>query len=181
MFTFISVVTCRGSPIGWVYVHRLHHAYSDTDKDPHNPKILGFKLFGLGHIQNTNFNKFIVKDFLNKEQMDINKYYVLAILSYILILAIINPVLVYFAWALPVVLVQLAQNSFNYVGHLYGYRNFETGDTSTNNIFMFPFILGDAWHNNHHKNPALASNKVKSFELDPAASIIKLIRCNHDR
>jgi stearoyl-CoA desaturase (delta-9 desaturase) len=77
---------------------------------------------------------------------------------------------------MPVVLVQLSQNSFNYFGHMFGYRNFQTNDNSTNNAFLFPFILGDAWHNNHHKNPASISNKVKSFELDPAASIINLIK-----
>jgi stearoyl-CoA desaturase (delta-9 desaturase) len=174
--TFISIIICRGSPIGWVYVHRLHHAYSDTDKDPHSPEILGFKLFGLGHLQEKNFNKFIVKDLLTKEQLDINKYYVLIVILYVLLLAIFNLEIAYFAWALPVVLVQLSQNSFNYFGHMYGYRNFDTDDTSTNNVFMFPFILGDAWHNNHHKNPALLSNKVKPFEIDPAASIINVIK-----
>lgn len=177
LFTFISVIVCRGSPIGWVYVHRLHHAYSDTSNDPHAPSMLGFKLVGLGHISSAcKFNKFIVKDFLNEEQMNINKYYVLIVINYILLLVMIDVNLVYYMWALPVVLVQIVQNSFNYFGHMYGYRNFNTTDDSTNNIYLFPFILGDAWHNNHHKNPALPSNKVKAFELDPAASIINLIK-----
>ena len=178
LFTFISVIMCRGSPIGWVYIHRLHHGFSDTDKDPHSPANLGFKLFGLKHIDNTsaNINKFIVKDLLNQEQLNFNKYYLLYVFSYILLLAIVDIQLVYFLWALPVVLVQISQNSFNYFGHTFGYRNFETNDNSTNNAFLFPFILGDAWHNNHHKNPALISNTVKSFEIDPAATIINLVK-----
>ena len=24
-------------PLGWIGIHRMHHAYSDTDKDPHPP------------------------------------------------------------------------------------------------------------------------------------------------
>jgi stearoyl-CoA desaturase (delta-9 desaturase) len=178
LFTFISIIICRGSPIGWVYIHRLHHAYSDTDKDPHNPKILGFKMFDLKHIneQDSKFNKFIVKDLLTKEQLNINKYYLLYLFFYISVLAIIDIQLVYFLWALPVALVHISQNSFNYFGHMHGYRNFQTDDTSTNNLLLFPFILGDAWHNNHHKNPALISNKIKSFEIDPAAFIINLIK-----
>jgi fatty-acid desaturase len=31
LFTFIAILTGRGSPLGWVYVHRQHHAYSDTE------------------------------------------------------------------------------------------------------------------------------------------------------
>jgi len=66
LFTFISVIMCRGSPIGWVYIHRLHHGFSDTDKDPHSPKHLGFKLFGLKHLTNHSdkINKFLVKDLM---------------------------------------------------------------------------------------------------------------------
>jgi stearoyl-CoA desaturase (delta-9 desaturase) len=76
LFTFISIIMCRGSPIGWVYIHRLHHAYSDTDKDPHGPKILGFKLFGLKHLTNHSdkINKFLVKDLMTEEQLNINKH-----------------------------------------------------------------------------------------------------------
>lgn len=178
LFTFISVIMCRGSPIGWVYIHRLHHGFSDKDKDPHSPKILGFKLFGLNHLtkHSDKINKFLVKDLMTEEQLNINKYYLLYIIAYVTILASINIQLVYFLWALPIVLVQLSQNSFNYFGHMFGYRNFQTDDASTNNIWLFPFILGDAWHNNHHKNPALISNKVKAFEIDPAATIINLIK-----
>jgi stearoyl-CoA desaturase (delta-9 desaturase) len=169
---------CRGSPIGWVYIHRLHHGFSDTDKDPHSPKILGFKLFGLKHLTNHSdkINKFLVKDLITDEQLNINKYYLLYVIAYVVLLAVVDIQLVYFLWALPVVLVQLSQNSFNYFGHKFGYRNFQTDDASTNNVWLFPFILGDAWHNNHHKNPALISNKIRSYELDPAAVIINIIK-----
>jgi stearoyl-CoA desaturase (delta-9 desaturase) len=178
LFTFISVIVCRGSPIGWVYIHRLHHGFSDTDKDPHSPKHLGFKLFGLKHLTNHSdkINKFLVKDLMTEEQLNINKYYLLYVIAYVTTLAVIDIQLVYFLWALPVVLVQLSQNSFNYFGHMIGYRNFQTEDASTNNVWLFPFILGDAWHNNHHKNPALISNKIRDFEIDPAAAIINIIK-----
>jgi len=29
------------SPLTWAGVHRMHHAYSDTPKDPHSPKHMG--------------------------------------------------------------------------------------------------------------------------------------------
>src|SRR5437868_14105447 len=32
-------------PKGWVCMHRLHHAHSDTERDPHSPRHGGF--FGI--------------------------------------------------------------------------------------------------------------------------------------
>ena len=32
-----SIPTSLGSPAMWCSVHRMHHSYSDTDRDPHNP------------------------------------------------------------------------------------------------------------------------------------------------
>jgi stearoyl-CoA desaturase (delta-9 desaturase) len=175
IFTFISILTGRGSPIGWVYVHRLHHAFSDTDKDPHGPKTIGFKLFGFKPIEHK-FNAFIVKDLMNASQIFINKYYLLIILCWLILLSIIDINLVYFTWILPVFMVQLSQNSFNYFAHKYGYRNFETKDNSTNNIWLWPFILGDAWHNNHHGNSEKFSTKIKKYEFDPVSNFINFIK-----
>jgi stearoyl-CoA desaturase (delta-9 desaturase) len=44
IFTLIAILAGRGSPLGWVYLHRQHHAYSDTEKDPHSPKNVGYKI-----------------------------------------------------------------------------------------------------------------------------------------
>ena len=177
VFTFISILTGRGSPLGWVYIHRLHHAFSDTGKDPHGPKTMGFKLFGFKPIEaKTKPNLFIVKDLMNPHQMFINKYYLLIIITWLIVLSVINVQLVYFTWILPVFLVHISQNSFNHFAHLYGYRNFETKDHSTNNIWLWPFILGDAWHNNHHANADKTTTKIKKYEFDPVANFINLIK-----
>lgn len=177
LFTFIAILTGRGSPMGWVFIHRLHHAFSDTDKDPHGPKTMGFRLFGFKPIETkTKPNVFIIKDLMNPTQMFINKYYLLIIIGWLLILGTIDNSLIYFTWILPVFLVQFSQNSFNHFAHLYGYRNFETKDNSTNNIWLWPFILGDAWHNNHHANADKITTKVNKYEFDPVATFINLIK-----
>lgn len=176
VFTFIAILTGRGSPIGWVYIHRLHHAFSDTAKDPHNPISTGFKLVGFKPTEPSKANIFLVKDLMNPAQIFINKYYLLILLSWITILGLIDLSLVYFTWILPVFLIHLSQNSFNHFAHTHGYRNFNTEDNSTNNLFLWPFILGDAWHNNHHANAAKISTKVRSYELDPVSVIINLIK-----
>jgi stearoyl-CoA desaturase (delta-9 desaturase) len=176
--TLIAIMSGRGSPIGWVYVHRIHHAYSDSEKDPHSPKNLGFKLFGFKHIEEHSgkMNYFLVKDLMNPIQLKINEYYFLIILIAALSLSLLNPSMLYFIWILPVFLVQLSQNSFNYFAHTSGHRNFDTKDNSTNNIWLWPLILGDAWHNNHHANAAKYSTKVRTYEFDPVAILINIIK-----
>lgn len=177
IFTLIATLAGRASVLGWVYVHRLHHAYSDTDKDPHSPKTIGFKLFNFKHIESTSgkMKVFMVKDLMNKEQIFMHDYYFAIILVFVGLLSLISIQLAYFVWVLPVFLIQLSQNSFNYFAHTYGYRNYETTDTSTNNVFLWPLIMGDAWHNNHHGNPAVMSTQLKWWEIDPAKYIIRII------
>lgn len=176
--TLFAILAGRGSPLGWVYVHRLHHAYSDQEGDPHSPHNLGFKLFGFRHIEDHSgkMKVFLVKELMTKEQLFINKWYFAIILTWLVILGTVNISLIYFAWILPVMLVQLSQNCFNYFAHMHGHRNFETKDTSSNNIWLWPFILGDAWHNNHHANAAKYDTKVLWWEFDPVSVVISLIK-----
>lgn len=178
IFIILSVLSARGSPIGWTYLHRLHHTSSDTTNDPHSPKYLGYKLFGFGHyksIESEKMKVFLVKDLMTPSQLFIHKFYILLIFSFVLLLGLINIELLYFAWILPVTAVNISQNNFNYFGHMYGYRNFNTKDDSRNNLWLFPFILGEAWHNNHHHNPGKASTKISKYEFDPLTSVINLI------
>jgi stearoyl-CoA desaturase (delta-9 desaturase) len=178
-FTLLAVLSGRGSPLGWVYLHRKHHAYSDTEKDPHSPKFLGYKIFGFGHYRNQEeepMQLFMVKDLMTKEQLFIHKWYMVIVLLIVTLLACVNIETLYFVWILPIFLVQLSQNNFNYFGHMTGYRNFVTRDNSKNNLWLFPLILGEAWHNNHHNDPKNMSTTVKKFEIDPIHWFILLIK-----
>lgn len=178
IFTLIAILCGRGSPIGWVYVHRLHHANADTENDPHSPNKLGFKIFGFKHIEehSKKMNYFLIKELIDPIQLKINKYYFLIILTYVFLLGFIGLDFLYFTWILPVFLIQISQNCFNYFAHKHGYRNFDTKDNSTNNTWLWIFILGDAWHNNHHKDPKNMNTKIKKYEFDPLGSFINLIK-----
>lgn len=177
-FTVFAVVAGRGSPLGWVYIHRIHHATSDTEKDPHSPHFDTFKFIGFKPVYDDTkkINYFIVKELLTPTHIKIDKYYMLLILAYVVLLGLIDLNLIFYVWAIPVFMVSVTQIAFNYFAHMYGHRNFETKDRSTNNIYLWPFILGDAWHNNHHAHAEKVSTKVRSFELDPLASVISLVR-----
>ena len=177
-FTVLSVLAGRGSPLGWTYLHRKHHIYSDTEKDPHSPKYLGYKIFGFNHYKKQEEEKmqiFIVKDLITKDQLFIHKWYMVIMLSFICLFVLVNVELFYFAWVLPAFLVHLSQTNFNYFGHKNGYRNFVTKDDSRNNIWLFPILLGEAWHNNHHNNPKALITSVQQHEYDPLSLFIKII------
>jgi stearoyl-CoA desaturase (delta-9 desaturase) len=179
VFTLIAVLAGRGSPLGWVYLHRQHHAYSDTEKDPHSPKYLGYKLFGFDHYKKQEEHKmqiFLIKDMISPAQLFTHKWYIAIISVFCILLASISIELLYFGWILPALLIQFSQSNFNYFGHTYGYTNYETRDHSKNNLFLFPIILGEAWHNNHHGDPLNASTRVKKHEIDPVYWVINLLK-----
>jgi stearoyl-CoA desaturase (delta-9 desaturase) len=177
MFTVIAVLTGRGSILGWVYLHRLHHAYSDQERDPHSPHNLGYKMFGFGHMkkQEGEMKIFLVKELMTPEQLFIHKWYMLLLIPVLIIFALIDLQLFYWAWIVPAMLIQFSTSNFNYFGHTHGYRNYETKDQSRNNILLWPIILGEAWHNNHHADAKNFSTRHKFWEIDPLEWLIKLI------
>lgn len=178
IFTTIAVLAGRGSILGWVYLHRLHHAYSDQDKDPHSPYNLGYKLFGFGHMkkQEGEMKIFLVKELMTPSQLFIHKWYMLLLLPIVIFIGILDLQLLYWLWIVPATLIQLSTSNFNYFGHTAGYRNYDTKDQSRNNPWLWPIILGESWHNNHHGDAKNFSTRHKFWEVDPLTWIINLIK-----
>lgn len=178
-FTLIAILATRGSPLGWVYVHRKHHQNADTGDDPIGPVSHGYRVFGfydkMVNSYESDMNPLLVKSLMNKEQLFINNYYWLIIAAAILPLAYISPEIVYFVYVLPVIVLELNLNIFNYSAHSLGYQNYPTKDDSKNNPLMFILNLGEAWHNNHHGKPGKTTTKVKWWEFDPVYGIMKMV------
>ena len=66
--------------------------------------------------------------------------------------------------------------SVNSVSHVFGYQNYkDTHDHSKNNWLVALIAVGEGWHNNHHADPASASNQHKWWELDVTYWNIKLL------
>jgi stearoyl-CoA desaturase (delta-9 desaturase) len=175
--TWFGLMAGRGSVIGWVHVHREHHAFSDTTKDPHAPSIKKWRVF-FPHLLDygKNFNLRLVRDLLNKTQNNINKYYMLLVVGWVLLLALIDIRLAYFGWFVPIAITQFVLNSFIYFGHTYGYRSHARKDESKN-LWPFGILLwGEGWHNNHHKNPNKWNMQEHWWEIDLIAPLIKVIK-----
>jgi stearoyl-CoA desaturase (delta-9 desaturase) len=70
----------------------------------------------------------------------------------------------------------LLQTSVTHIPQM-GYRNYAVKDDSINSPWLFPLILGEAWHNNHHgegRNPNYGGRRW--WEIDPTFWFIQLIR-----
>ena len=76
-FIIISLLSLRGSPIAWAYLHRAHHEHVDTKNDPHTPVGRKFNFFGLLD-ENNKSNEikiFKIRSMMTKEHLFINQYY----------------------------------------------------------------------------------------------------------
>ena len=63
----------------------------------------------------------------------------------------------------------------NWFGHIYGYVNFKMKNTSKN-LFRFDFLMmGEGYHNNHHKHASRANFGVKWYEIDVTYQIIRVL------
>jgi stearoyl-CoA desaturase (delta-9 desaturase) len=59
---------------------------------------------------------------------------------------------------------------------VYGYRNFEVGDTSKNFLPFDFLMMGESYHNNHHKYGSRANfGGIRWHEIDPTYQVIKVL------
>ena len=64
----------------------------------------------------------------------------------------------------------------NWFAHKYGYRNFEVGDTSRNFLPVDFLMMGESYHNNHHKHGSRANfGGVRWHEIDPTYQVIRIL------
>jgi stearoyl-CoA desaturase (delta-9 desaturase) len=64
----------------------------------------------------------------------------------------------------------------NWFAHKYGYRNFEVGDTSKNFLPVDFLMMGESYHNNHHKYGSRPNfGGIRWHEIDPTYQVIKLL------
>lgn len=189
IFAYITMGSSYLSPRSYAILHRMHHAYTDTEKDPHSPKY--FK------------NIFAMMDHTAKVYSDIDRGSVIieerfeknlpsrkgldkwgqSRWSRLIWIGIYATFFILFAthwwlyFLLPVIILMSPVHGavINWFAHKYGYRNFNLKNTSRNLIPIDFFMLGERYHNNHHKFASSINFGVKWFEIDPVYYIILLL------
>lgn len=173
----LGTLSTTGRLISWVAIHRFHHVHTDTELDPHSPKYIGWLRSFTFDYTRVYIDKKYVKDLMtNQTCLFFHKNCIDIIMIYIFLLAIIDPMLIIFAWGLPAGVAIFGLGSATLFGHIHGYVTHNTGDNSRNSWISSILSLGDGWHNNHHAHPYRYCQTEHWWELDPPAWIIWLIK-----
>lgn len=156
-YKVLSVMSCfclTGSPLSYAYIHRMHHAYTDGDKDPHSPKHGILKsLFGMHEPEKFHGN--MIRDLLRDPfQMFLHNYYLLTLLIIMGIVALLSPSILIYGLLIPGILSGMTSRLHNWVTHepRFGYKSFHTNDNSRNVPWLnaISCFTGEGWANNHH-------------------------------
>ena len=197
----LGMCNLQDSPARWVAIHRLHHRHSDQQADPHTPLVsffwghVGWVVFRNKEIESTIRYARYVPDLLRDpfyRRLERNDSWLLVFFAHAFILIACGAVLGYFVggidealryaaswgvWAVAVrtVFVLHGTWSVNSLTHLFGYRNYETRDQSTNNWLVALIAHGEGWHNNHHADPRSAAHGHRWWEFDMSWGVIRML------
>lgn len=193
----------QDTPARWVSVHRLHHVHSDEVPDPHSPRV-SFFWSHMGWLMFVNrqtysaaglekFAKDLLRDpfYMRLETQPLRQFiyafgqvpcfFVLGFALSFLFSAELSAALqlglsaVVWGVLVRIVAVWHITWSVNSLSHVFGYRNYETGEDSRNNWYVALLAAGEGWHNNHHEDQAAATVQHRWWELDLSYYEIKLL------
>ena len=174
VLSVFGTLAVQSGPLTWVTTHRLHHAFTETDKDPHSPRNgtywahMGWIFRGTAQNQSwatmVRYCPDITKD---KFQVALNKYYwIPTVIVGIALMAIGGWTMVLWGVGLKTVVGWHSTWLVNSATHLWGTRRFETRDDSRNNGLIAALTFGEGWHNNHHAFPRSAKHGLAWYEFD---------------
>ena len=196
----LGICSLQDSPARWVAIHRMHHQHSDKQPDPHSPLVnflwghVGWVVCRHTDLDTTRHYERYVRDLLRDPfylQLERRQGWFLVYLFHAVVLVAVGGLFGFLvsggnlqqayryaaSWAVWGVAVRTifvlhGTWSVNSLSHLFGYRNYETRDHSTNNWFVALLSHGEGWHNNHHAEPRSAAHGHRWWEYDMSWWII---------
>jgi stearoyl-CoA desaturase (Delta-9 desaturase) len=174
----ISALSLLSPVIPWVALHREHHRYSDTTKDPHSPVFVS-----RAHVQfRSSYFKFNTKYALDLMRDKYCKFYTVYYFETILVtwavIALLFGVHGLLVWMAGTSISIFSANAINSLFHgdrfwpgQYQTRKANEHDTSKNDMIL-GYVGFDGWHNNHHTNPGKYYYGERWWEIDLAGIYI---------
>ncbi len=202
-FTLLAQCSLQDTPAKWVTVHRMHHVFSDEQPDPHSPLVnfvwshFDWLFYHNTATRNIGAMQKYARDILQDPfYMRLEKSYLgpLVYLAHLLMYSLAGALIGWFTTGTAMGALQFSLSLFvwgglvrsvlgwhvtwsvNSLTHLFGYRNYDTNESSRNNWFVGIVALGEGWHNNHHHDPAAASVWHRWWEFDLTYCVILLLK-----
>jgi stearoyl-CoA desaturase (delta-9 desaturase) len=189
IFAYITQGSSYMSARAYAIMHRMHHAYTDTEKDPHSPNFssnLLSMMWRTKKIYSAILNgKMAIEERFTKNLPEWPKFDKWANSKTSKMLWGIGYILFFICFSsspwlfilLPVVILMGPFHGaiINWFAHKYGYINFRLKNTSHNLVFIDIFMLGESYHNNHHKHPSSANFGSRWHEIDPVYLVMRLL------
>lgn len=190
IFCYLTQGSSYLSPRAYAIMHRMHHAYTDTEQDPHSPKFSSNIASMMWRTRN------IYTDILYHRRPVESRFLknlptwtgfdrwanskisrLLWTVAYILFFLSFATSYWWFM-LLPIVITMGPFHGaiINWFAHKYGYINFKLKNTSKNLLVVDILMLGESYHNNHHKHPSNANFGRRWHEIDPVYPIILLLK-----
>lgn len=176
------------SPYSYGILHRMHHANADTELDPHSPKydstIMKMMWRTKTIYSNICYGRIPIdakytKDLPKWEAWDKFSDAWVTRISWGLFYTAFYILFATQWWMfllLPIHYVMGPVHGviINWFAHKYGYVSHQVDDTSKNLMPFDILMLGEGYHNNHHKFSGRPNFAMKWFEFDPIYPIIRI-------
>jgi stearoyl-CoA desaturase (delta-9 desaturase) len=189
LLTYVTQGSSYLVPSAYAYLHRAHHAYSDTEKDPHTPHLYTNVFTMMWQTKKTysalvhgetqpeaRFNGHVPVWRALDRFGDTNVSRIGWGVGYSVFYLAFAPHWA-FLFLLPVhfLMGPIHGAVVNWAGHKYGYRNFATRDMSRNVVPWDLIALGELFQNNHHRHAQSVNFGARWWELDPANLFVRLL------
>lgn len=190
LLTYLVQGSSYLSPKAYAILHREHHAFSDTEKDPHSPHFFTdvFRMMlhtkkryedytaGRGQPEARFLGGYpewpLVDDTLRTSWV--------ATLFWVGLYTSFYVAFATAPWQFLLLPVHFLMGPVhgaivNWCGHKYGYRNFDGGDKSRNTLPVELLCMGELFQNNHHKFGSSPNFAARKFEIDPTWQVMRVL------
>lgn len=175
----------------WALIHRMHHKWSDREGDPHSPahgfwwSHWGWPTVRTPQEELAVLEQQFIPDLLKDQViLQVCRWHVPC--HMLLAIVLLCGGWLYDGWVmgiswlcwgffLRITAMLHVTWAVNSIAHTWGYRNYQTKDTSRNNPFVAAVSFGEGWHNNHHTSPSTANFGHRWWEFDPGYQVIRLL------